>query len=246
MIILRKTFFIALLIGLVSVAVAGDLQVADSLGGAFQYDKAITLYKQLVQADSSDAGLLLKLGANLNNYAELQPESDQLKLYEEAYQVLKKSESIDSSNAEIHFQIARTQGRVALYKGIWNSIGLAKEVKREAETALVINPQHDGAMHILGRWHREASNKPQIIRAPLGLGAANKADAVRYLDKAVELRPDYISHHLELGKTYISIDKYPEARNQLFTAILLKVQRPIDERYIEEAKKLLKEIEGKS
>ena len=61
-------------------AVAGDLQVADSLGGAFQYDKAITLYKQLVQADSSDAGLLLKLGANLNNYAELQPESDQLKL----------------------------------------------------------------------------------------------------------------------------------------------------------------------
>jgi len=49
-----------------------------------------------------------------------------------------------------------------------------------------------------------------------------------------------------LGKTYISIDKYPEARNQLFTAILLKVQRPIDERYIEEAKKLLKEIEGKS
>jgi len=74
----------------------------------------------------------------------------------------------------------------------------------------------------------------------------NKNRQGRYLDKAVELRPDYISHHLELGKTYISIDKYPEARNQLFTAILLKVQRPIDERYIEEAKKLLKEIEGKS
>ncbi len=228
-----------------SLSTAGELERADSLRASFKYEKAIEIYKHLVLADSSNAELMLKLGGCLNDYAELQPKDSQLALYTEAYHWLKKSEVINPNNAEVHFQIARTQGRIALFKGIWSSIGLAKEVKREAEAALKINSNYDEALHIMGRWNREASEKPKIIRAPLGLGSANKEDAVKYLEEAVKIRPDYINHHLELGKTYMSIKKYPAARNQFYSVINLKPQRPIDLKYIKEAKQLLKEIEGK-
>ncbi|MBD3234007.1 MAG: hypothetical protein GF315_09825 [candidate division Zixibacteria bacterium] len=224
---------------------SNDLVVADSLKSVHEYGNALELYRAAVESDSSDVETLLNLGDCLISYAELQPEDNQLPYYEEAYTILRKANRLDSNNADVHFQIARTQGRVALFKGVWSSIGLAKEVKSEVDKALELNPKHDGALHILGRWHREASEKPKIFRAPIGLGSANKEDALRALKEAVKLRPDYINHHLELGKTYISIEKYPEARNQLYIVLNLEPQKPIELDYQKEAKELLEAIEGK-
>ncbi|MCP4632257.1 MAG: hypothetical protein GY855_04970 [candidate division Zixibacteria bacterium] len=229
-----------------SIAFTTDIQTADSLFDVFQYDEAAEIYRDLISVDSSDSDLLLKFGECLIYFAELEPEENQLVIYEEAGIVLKKSAKMESNNAEVHFQIAKNQGRIALFKGIWSSIGLAKEVKREAETALEINPEHDGALHILGRWHREASNKSKIIRTPLGLGAANKEDAIKFLEQAVTLKPDYINHHLELGKTYMAVKRYPEARHQFYTVTSFQPVRPIEKKYIKEAKELLAELEGKS
>ena len=244
--VITRFLILSLLIAFPSIVVSADLQTADSLYSEFQYEDAADLYRNLLNEDTIDAVLMLKLGRCLSDIAELQPEDKQLVLYEEASRVLKDASGIDPDNAEIHFQIARTQGRISLFKGIWKSIGLAKEVRREADAALAINPEHDGALHILGRWHREASNKPKIIRAPLGLGSANKEDAFKCFKRALEIKPGFINHHLELGKTYISVKKYPEARHQLYMAKTLEPLRPIDKKYIEEAKKLLVEIEGKS
>ncbi len=224
---------------------SSDLVVADSLKSVHEYGKAMEIYRTAVKSDSSDAHMLLNLGDCLISYAELQPKNYQLPYYEEAYTVLSKANELDSNNAEVHFQIARTQGRVALFKGVWSSIGLAKEVKKEVDKALELDPKHDGALHILGRWHREASDKPKIFRAPIGLGSANKEDALIALKEAVKLRPDYINHHLELGKTFISIEKYPEARNQFYRVLNLEPQKPIEFEYQKEAKELLEVIEGK-
>lgn len=227
-------------------AFSGELAEADSLYNRYYYRDALEIYRELLKSDTTDAELYLKAGKCLTDIGELEPRGEQLEIYEEAYQLLKRSSELYPDNAEVHFQLARVVGRIALFKGIFSSIGLAKEVKRETDAALEINPAHDGALHILGRWHREVAGKPKLIRGPLGLGEADREESVKYFKKALEINPQLINHHLEIGKTYMALKKYPEARHHFYYVLNLDPFRPIDEKYIEEAKMLLKEIEGKT
>jgi tetratricopeptide (TPR) repeat protein len=44
-------------------------------------------------------------------------------------------------------------------------------------------------------------------------------ESEKYLKKAIELRPDFVNHHLELGRTYVSLGKYDLAAAEFQKAI---------------------------
>ena len=85
-----------------------------------------------------------------------------------------------------------------------------------------INPRHDGAWHVLGRWNAEVerlSNLQEFFaKTVLGgkvLGEASWEEAIRCMRNAVELRPDYIFHRLDLAEMLIEIKRREEARPHL-------------------------------
>ena len=130
-------------------------------------------------------------------------------------------------------------------------IELSKELKAEADKAIELDPTHDGAYHIIGRWHREIANLSWVLKAAAKIvyggvpkGASNE-NAIANFEKAIKLRPDKTIHHLELGKTYKEMKKWKEARQALQKVLDLPIIDVGDEARKKEAKELLEEIKNK-
>jgi tetratricopeptide (TPR) repeat protein len=221
----------------------GDLiRSGDSLFNSYEYEKSIELYNESIAIDSSLAAAYWKLAAGLNLYAELQPRAKQVELFEKAAEAAEKAIRIDSLAPEAHFQFARALGKIALFKGIFKSVALAKRVKKEAEAALALKPDHDGALHILGRWHREVASKPKIFRLPLGLGEADKKKGLPLLAKAIELESGNVHHRLEYAISLLDLGFKEQAGEQLEICLKLQPAGPLDKKYQEQAKEYLAKL----
>jgi Flp pilus assembly protein TadD len=77
------------------------------------------------------------------------------------------------------------------------------------------------------------------------LGAANKKDAIAFMQKAIEINPTYINHHLEMGITYEEYDNKGQARQEFNKCLELPERGPLDIMYKEEARKHLSKINKK-
>lgn len=215
----------------------------DSLYLLNDYDGSISAFRQACEADSSNFESFWKLGRSLNLKGEIAIRDSQLTIFEEASEIEKYALLLNEDNADAHFQLARALGKIALFKGIFKSASLAKQVRKECQRALAIDSLHDGAWHILGRWHREVGKKPKILRLPMGLGAANKKDAFAFMEKALEINPGNINHHLEMGHTYRKFKKYDLAKSEYEKCLEITPNGPLDNKYQEEAKKNLAEMD---
>ena len=101
---------------------------------------------------------------------------------------------------------------------------------------------HAGAHHALGllnyRVQKLSFIERFVARTFLGAGVMNLTtweDAERYLKRAVELRPDYILFHLDLGSMYLNRKRMEEARVQFERALELPLFEPPDTRFQETA-----------
>jgi len=61
-----------------------------------------------------------------------------------------------------HFALALALGKASLTLSAKQRVKYAKEVKIEVERALEIDPNHDGAWHLLGRWNAEIERLSNI------------------------------------------------------------------------------------
>jgi tetratricopeptide (TPR) repeat protein len=235
----------SLIVGLqfVSAETISRLNAAgDSLYSIYEYSASANYYEDALKIDSLDFESNWKLSRSLNIVGELAPKDSQLAIFESARDAAARAIRLNNNHADSRFQLARALGKIALFKGIFKSASLAKQVKREAEAALAIDSLHDGAFHILGRWHREVGKKPKIIRSPMGLGAANKEDAMHFMIRAVAINPNLIHHRLEMGITYEEFGYKKEAISEYNRCLEIKSLSPLDFKYSAEAKKLLAEL----
>ncbi len=221
------------------------LAAGDSAFALYDYSGSAELYRQAAQADSQSFDAFWKLGRSLNFLGELVPKDSQMVVFEEAAAAERAAIKLDDNSADAHFQLARALGEIALFKGVFKSIGLAKQVKAEAEKALALDSLHDGAWHIMGRWNREVGKKPKIFRAPMGLGSANKRDAIAFMQKAEALNPGLIDHHLEMGITYEEYGMKDKAREEFNQCLTLPGRGPLDKKYKAEAEKYLAGMDKK-
>lgn len=216
---------------------------ADSLYDTFDYESSIYFYKKACELDSSNYEYFLKLSRSLNLFGELVTKDSQQVIFEQARDAALHSIGLNNDNADTHFQLARALGKIALFKGVFKSVSLAKKVREECLKTLALDSLHDGAWHILGRWHREVSKKPKIIRAPMGLGAANKKKAVSFLQKAIEIDPNNVNHRLEMGITFLKYGNKNKAKDEFEKCLSIFSDNPLDKKYQILAKKHLAEIE---
>ena len=118
--------------------------------------------------------------------------------------------------------------------------------------AIALDSTNDPAYHVMGAWNAEIERLSGMTRffAKTLFGAgfmdrANWDDAQRYLERAIELNPRNIYHHLELARVYVDVKKYSAAREQLTLIHDLPISDVLDERYKKEAQELLDEIRDK-
>ncbi|MDZ7271454.1 MAG: hypothetical protein ONB30_00650 [candidate division KSB1 bacterium] len=216
----------------------------------FDNKGALEAYRRATLADSTNCEAWWKLARAYVDVGEQADKTQRRQYYSLGEKAARKAVGLCPNNADAHFELAVAVGRVALDVGGKTKVELSKEVKAEGEKALELDPEHDGALHLLGRWHREVANLSGVLKAFAkvlygGLPPASNEQAIAYFKKAIAVKPEHINHHLELARTYRMVNNWAAAKEHYEKVLALPVSDADDPTYKEEAKIELQEVEKK-
>lgn len=159
---------------------------------------------------------------------------EKLAAYKNARDLALEAVALDSSNADAHFVVFATEGRLQLMKGaVPNPISLYK-VQGRLDQVLDLDPQHAGGLTAKGGLYRQL---------PWALGG-NLEKAEAYLKRAIEQDPDAIGARIELAATYRDMGHLERCVPLLDEAIALAEQQGKPHR-VAEARQVLESLAGK-
>jgi len=167
-------------------------------------------------------------------------------LYSEAEQLARRAVELENLDPQGHYVLALATGRTSLTKDVRERVMQARNIRVEALKTLELDPEHDGAYHVLGRWHWEIMRLSGFERfwAKNVFGAkffslASWDGAIDNLERAVKFNPTYIYHRLKLAELLVERKRYAEAATQLEIIPTLPTTDYMDPSYRAEAAALL-------
>jgi len=203
-------------------SVAEHIALGDSAHAAFKPAEALIHYAAAIAADSQSTEARWKASRSAVDVGEAEPDAARKKeLFRQGESHARRAVALSPGDAEAHFSLARALGRTALSVGVRDRVKYAVEVRDEALAALKIDPNHPGALHVLGMWNAEVMRlsgfERFFARTFLGgkvFGLANWKDAVSNLERAVEVDPERLVHRVDLAEIYADIGEKAKAREQ--------------------------------
>jgi len=216
----------------------------------FDNQKALYKYNEALALSPNDYEILWRLSRTYVDIGEHFPKNTdaekqkQLECYEKSLDFAKKAINANPKGAMGYTREAIANGRIALFRGIWESLDLVKQTKADCEKAIALDSTEATAYYVLGRAHAKVCEKPKFIRWPLGLGWANMNDAVKNYEKAIELRPSFIMYRLDCARAYVEMDEYKKAREHLTKIASLSKEDEDDDVFRKEAAELLEKIKN--
>ena len=236
--------------------VAAHLAMGTAAVQAHDLRTGLAHFRAALALDSADYEANWRAALVLLDQGEQIPDSIKSRgrdsLYAEAERHARRAVAADSTGADGHFALAAAIGRASLTMGKKDRIRRAGAIRDEAEHAIELNPRHDGAYHILGRWNAEIMRLSGFsrffARSFLGASVFKQASwdgAISNMEKAVELDPRRVYHRLELAEIYVDRKRYVEARAQLDSLAALPNREILDSVYKREAASLSTRIARK-
>jgi tetratricopeptide (TPR) repeat protein len=210
---------------------------------------ALGHYEAAVQADPRDYVALTRASVAAVDVGEAATGARQSELYQKGEDYAKRAIAVNPNDAEGHFTLARALGRRAQAMGSRDRVKFAGEVRTHAMEALKHEPQHAGALHIMGMWHAEVMRLSGVRRfaAKTFLGgkvfdSANWDDAQRYLEQAVAAEPTRLIHRIDLAEVLLDRGDKPRARQQIDAIRRAPAAEANDARYKRHAEELAKRL----
>jgi FimV-like protein len=227
----------------------GELIAAgDALVKEFSNEKALQKYLEALAVEPNNAEILWRIsrayvdiGEHLPTATEAQKQA-QLQHYEQAAEYARQAIRANPQHSMAYTRRAIAYGRIALFRGVWESLDLVKQVKADLEKALELDPANDVAHYVLARTHARVSERPRVFRWPLGLGWANLNEAIRHYETAIRLKPDFIMYRLDCARAYLEADTPDKARMHLAQIAALPTLDEDDDQFRMEAKALLEKL----
>lgn len=209
---------------------------AHDLGTALQH------FQAELEQDSASYDANWRAALTLLDLGEQIPDSSKNtqrdSLYSLAERYAGRAVAANPQGADGHFALAAAIGRASLGLGAEARIRRAGIIRKEALRTIELNPRHDGAYHILGRWSAEIMRLSGLSRffARNFLGArvfkeASWGKAIANMEKAVELDPGRIYHRLELARIYADRKRQVDAGTQLHAVDSLPAREVMDSAY---------------
>jgi len=197
-------------------------------------------YQEALALGTAEGYALAAQAASLYANFKASTDKDKEAWYDKAEKAAKKAIELDPDYTEGYFELARAQGRLAQFRGILSSLGLASSVRDNLNKVLKLNPRHASALVALAIWNLELAQK--------GVGWLYGAsiDNVKPLfEKAIKLEPNEVAHRLEYGQALYRMKQFKEAQAQLEKALELPARTYADKLDQQQAQKLLDEIKNK-
>ena len=193
------------------------MQQAQTAEAALNSARALELYLQADQTKPDDALILQKIARQYSDLV-LEQTSDEAKQRhaQTALDYSLRAVALNPRDPVNVLSLAVSHGKLAIYSDTKTKIKYSRLVKEEAERALALDPNYAWAHHVLGRWHYEVASLGTTTRMLVriiygGLPKASHEQAIVHLRRAVELEPEELNHHLELGFAYAAAGEKPEA-----------------------------------
>lgn len=203
-------------------------------------------YQAALKADPNDYDALTRGAYAAVGAGQLSTDKAQSRaLYQQAEELARRAIQVRPTGADGHFVLAAALGRTAQTLGARDRVRYAGEVRAHALDALKYDPRHAGALHVMGVWNAEVMRLSGITRfmAKNFLGgrvfdSANWNDAERYLEQAVQVEPQRITHRYDLAQVYLDRGDKAKAREQLDAIAAAPVREAMDATYKREAEAL--------
>ncbi len=249
--------FVVAAVFLYAQTVEDYIRQGDEHYAQFDDARALEAYRLAVEADPANYEALWKLTRSCVDVADrisqVEPgwQEKQRKLYKEAEAYGRKAVKANANDTWGHFFLSAAMGKYALTLGKKEQIDMSKAIKAEIEKAIELDNANDFAYHALGRWHRRMAEIGGAQRFFGGLiyGSIPKGsfeESEQALKKAVDLRPEYTNHHLELGRTYLALKKRDLAMQEFEKVLELPVTSSKCEDYKKEAQAELEALKKKT
>jgi len=256
---MRKIIIIAAILALAVFASAQTLEeyirMGDEAFAAFDDQKALEYYLEAIKLDPQNYEALWKASRAYVDVADLMRPTDkesrdrQMKLYVQGTSLARKAVAVNPNDTWGHFQLAAANGMRLLMLSKKQQIEASKDVRDSIEKAIALDPANDLAYHAFGRWHRRMAEIGgakrffgSIIYGSIPKGSM--AESEKYLQKAVELRPDYANHYLELGRTLVALKKFDQAEEAFKKCLELPKSTSNDHLLKEEAQAELDKLKS--
>ncbi|MCX7797122.1 MAG: tetratricopeptide repeat protein [Melioribacter sp.] len=231
------------------------LKEGDSFYEKFNNEKALEIYKKAESLQPNNYEVLWRISRAYVDIGEHLPSNTtqqkelQLSTYQKALEYAEKSVKVAPDKSVTYVRRAIANGRIALFKGVFSVAGIVNSVKVDLEKAIQLNNGGNDvqavAHYVLARTHAKTSEKWKPARSVLGLGWADNQVAIREYKKAIELKPNYVMFYVDYAISLIRENDYNTAKLMLQKALDSPIEDEDDNLRKEEAKRLLKEIEGK-
>lgn len=198
-------------------------------------DEALRCFQLLLQSDSTQVSYLSNACIFYCKKGNRFSDQKTRELYfNTAFYLAKKALFYNALDAESHYSMAMSLGRLNEFAPNKTKILHAKEIKYHIDETLTINPAHGGAYHLLGRWHRAIAGfsptEKILINNLYGTvpqGASYEA-ALDAFKKAIAFEPEYKLHQFELAQTYLEMGKPINAKVWYKHALTLKANNEDD------------------
>jgi len=213
----------------------------------FNSKAALSEYKKAYYLDKNNFEILKRLTITSNDVGEdlRDTDMDLAKYY--FRQSVTYAEQVKEQFPDVpetHFLLALSYGNLARYSKGKDKVKLARNVEKNLQKMIELRPDFAPSYIALGIYYRHLSNLSWFQRKFAnaffgGLPDGNIEDSRDTFLKAIELDPDFIITHYEIGKTYLEMDEYDNANHHFNIVLELEVRDHSDASKKEKVKLIL-------
>lgn len=209
-------------VGFVSAQSAGELIASGS--GLIDKNDGLALKKFEAALELEPGNYVALHEASLLNSRvgnRMSTKEEKTTYFRKAKDLAQQAIDANSNDPEGYYVMGVALGRISLISGSKEKVGNVRSIKKNAEEALKLDNQHEGAWHLLGRVHIGVANasRAERIAANTFFGGLPKdcsnERGIECYKYALKYRPNYILFMFDLAEAYYFDEQFDECEKTL-------------------------------